>query len=129
MRRVTTRVNGFQTVLARKEAELLHVGRKREGITIEKSADQMDEIQYALERDLAIHNVEHDFALLRDVRAAQARIRDGSYGICIECGEAISPKRLEALPWAARCIGCQEDADRNGSKDSDGVARDLTLGD
>jgi len=129
MRKATRRINGFQAILARTEAELLHAGRKREGITIEKSAGQMDEIQYALERDLAIHNVEHDFTLLRDVRAARARIRDGSYSICIQCGEAISPKRLEALPWAARCIGCQEDADYNGSQDSDGVARDLTLGD
>jgi DnaK suppressor protein len=129
MRKAITRINGFQAILARREAELLHVWRKREGITIEKSADQMDEIQYALERDLAIHNVEHDFTLLRNVRAAQARIRDGSYGICIQCDEAISPKRLEALPWAARCIHCQEAADRNGSQDSDGVARDLTLGD
>jgi DnaK suppressor protein len=108
--------NGFQAILARKETELLHAGRKREGITIEKSADQMDEIQYALERDLAIHNVEHDFALLRDIRAAQARIRDGSYGICTQCEEAISPKRLKALPWAACCIDCQEAADRNSGE-------------
>lgn len=129
MKRETTKSNGFQAILARREAELLHAGRKREGITIEKSADQMDEIQYALERDLAIHNVEHDFALLRDIRAAQARIRDGVYGICIQCEEAISPKRLAALPWAARCIDCQEAADRDGVENPEARDRVLVLGD
>jgi DnaK suppressor protein len=129
MKKGTTKSNGFQSILARKEAELLHAGRKREGITIEKSADQMDEIQYALERDLAIHNVEHDFALLRDIRAAHGRIRDGSYGICIQCEEAISPKRLAALPWAARCIDCQEAADRNGVEDPKVWDKVLALGD
>lgn len=129
MKKANAKSNGFQTILARKEVELLHAGRKREGITIEKSADQMDEIQYALERDLAIHNVEHDFALLRDIRAAQGRIRDGSYGICIQCEDAISPKRLAALPWAARCINCQEAADRNGDEHAEAWEGVLTLGD
>lgn len=129
MKRVNSRTNGFQAVLARKEAELVQGVRRREGITIEKSADQMDEIQYALERDLAIHNVDHNFALLRDIRAAQARIRDGSYGICIQCDEPISPRRLEALPWAARCIACQQAADQNGGEDSSVEERVLVLGD
>lgn len=129
MKKATTRINGFQAILAHKETELLHAGRGREGITIEKSADQMDEIQYALERDLAIHNVEHDFTLLRNVRAAQHRIRDGTYGICIQCEEAISPKRLAALPWAACCIDCQEAADRNGGEHPQAWEGVLALGD
>lgn len=129
MKKATTRINGFQAILAHKETELLHAGRGREGITIEKSADQMDEIQYALERDLAIHNVEHDFTLLRDIRAAQHRIRDGTYGICIQCEEAISPKRLAALPWAACCIDCQEAADRNGGEHPQAWEGVLALGD
>jgi DnaK suppressor protein len=129
MKRANAQTNGFQAILARKETELLHAGRGREGITIEKSADQMDEIQYALERDLAIHNVEHDFTLLRAIRAAQDRIRDGTYGICIQCDDAISPKRLAALPWAARCINCQEAADRNGAEYPAAREGALALGD
>lgn len=119
MKKATTRINGFQAIRARKEAELVQGARTRDGITIEKSAGQMDEIQYALERDLAIHNVDHDFTLLREIRAAQARIRDGSYGICVQCGATINPERLDALPWASRCIGCQEAADRNGGEHPD----------
>ena len=92
--------------------------RTRDGIAIEKSADQMDEIQYASERDLAIRNVDRETALLRQVKAALGRIHDGSFGTCTECDSPISPKRLAAVPWAARCIRCQEAADRERPEDS-----------
>jgi DnaK suppressor protein len=35
-------------------------------------------------------------------------MNDQSYGTCLECGEAISLKRLDALPWARFCVACQE---------------------
>jgi len=44
------------------------------------------------------------------------RVTDGSFGVCIDCESAIGPKRLVAVPWAARCIKCQEDFDRNGQE-------------
>ena len=110
----------FQAILARKEAELALVLRNRDDIAIEKSADQMDEVQYASERDLAIRNVDRESILLRQVKAALRRIRDGSFGTCIDCEWAISPKRLAAVPWALRCIRCQEVAAREGPEAEDG---------
>jgi len=80
---------------------------------IEKSADQMDEIQCATERDLAIGNLDRESGLLREVKDAMRRIHDGAFGACIVCESAISPKRLAAVPWAALCIECQEAADRD----------------
>jgi len=109
----------LQEVLERKEAELVRVLRTRDGIAIEKSADPMDEIQYSSERDLAIRNVDRESTLLRQVKAALGRIRDGSFGTCIECEWAISPKRLAAVPWASRCIECQEAADRDRQERGD----------
>ena len=106
-------MGGFQDVLERKQAELVHVLRKRDGIAIEKSADEMDEIQDASERDLAIRNVDRESRLLRDVKAALRRIPDGSFGTCIDCESAISPKRLAAVPWAPRCIQCQNATDQD----------------
>ena len=85
MKTAQTEMDGFQEILERKEAELVRVLRKRDGIAIEKSADQMDEIQYASERDLAIRNVDRESTLLREVKAALRRIHDGSFGTCIEC--------------------------------------------
>ncbi|MGO4879658.1 MAG: TraR/DksA family transcriptional regulator [Bryobacteraceae bacterium] len=109
----------FHEILTRKAAELGQLLRNRDGIAIEKSADQMDEIQYASERDLAICNVDRDSLLQREVKAALRRIHDGSFGTCIECEWEISPKRLAAVPWASRCIGCQEVADRDGRERGD----------
>lgn len=105
--------------LERKQAELAWVLRARDGIAIEKSADQMDEIQYASERDLAIRNVDRDSALLRQVKAALRRIHDGTFGTCIDCEYAISSKRLAAVPWATRCIQCQEASERERQETTD----------
>ena len=104
---------------------MVQVLRKRDGIAIEKSADQMDEVQYASERDMAIRNVDRESRLLLQVRAALQRIRDGTFGTCIECESAISPKRLAAVPWAPCCIQCQEAADRDGWEKTDLVSEAL----
>ena len=120
MKTTTAAVDGFREILQRKEDELGRALRKRDDIAIEKSADQMDEIQYATERDLAIRNVDRDSTLLRAVKAALGRIGDGNFGICIACESAISPRRLAAVPWAPRCIRCQEAADREGRDTEDG---------
>jgi len=115
----STEMGRVQAILEHKKAELDRVLRNRDGIAIEKSADQMDEIQYATERDLAIRNVDRDSCLLRDVKAALLRIHDDSFGDCLDCESPISPKRLAAVPWALRCIKCQEAADRDGLEPAD----------
>jgi DnaK suppressor protein len=46
--------------------------------------------------------------MLGMVDSALARIREGSYGECISCGNEINAKRLEAVPWTRYCIECQD---------------------
>ena len=46
--------------------------------------------------------------LLAEVHAALERLKQGTYGMCIVCGQPIPEKRLEALPWAARCVKDEE---------------------
>jgi DnaK suppressor protein len=121
MKMAHTEMGGFQEILERRAVQLAQVLRKRDGIAIEKSADQMDEIQYASERDLAMRNVDRGSSLLRDVKASLRRIHDGSFGTCIECESVISPRRLAAVPWASRCIQCQEVADRDGHEKMESV--------
>lgn len=106
-------LNKFKSILKSRQAELEQIVRNRDGIVIEKSADELDEVQHAAERELAIRNLDRESKLLRDVRSALRRIEDGSFGICLRCEEEISPKRLAAVPWASFCIACQEQADRN----------------
>ncbi len=46
--------------------------------------------------------------LLQMVETALQRIREGSFGECVSCGNEINAKRLEAVPWTRYCIACQE---------------------
>ena len=103
----------YRTTLEAKKAEIAASLRNRDEIAIEKTADAIDEVQLAGERELAIRNLDRESVLFRHVRGALARIADGSYGTCLHCEEDISPKRLNAVPWTAFCIRCQEAADRH----------------
>ena len=50
-----------------------------------------------------------DMKLLREIGDAMRRMDQDHYGICLECEEEISPKRLDAVPWARYCVKCQEE--------------------
>lgn len=54
-------------------------------------------------------------ALLTEVLRALKRIDDGTYGRCENCGKLIPEKRLEAIPWAARDVKCEEELERRYS--------------
>jgi DnaK suppressor protein len=61
--------------------------------------------------DLYLAEIERDVGELRSVENALGRINAGTYGICIDCSEAVDPMRLEFNPHAAKCLRCQEDAE------------------
>jgi DnaK suppressor protein len=50
--------------------------------------------------------------LLRKVELALKRISTGDFGICAACGDTIGLKRLQAVPWATKCIACQEHSEQ-----------------
>ena|SRR5579863_6011807 len=57
-------------------------------------------------------------ALLTEVQNALKRIDAGTYGKCVVCGQPIPEKRLEAIPWAARCVKDEEQLEqRNLSRE------------
>jgi DnaK suppressor protein len=58
----------------------------------------------AVDRLAAVSTQEHLLAMLDEVRRARQRVAEGSYGTCEECGEPIPEGRLEARPWATRCV-------------------------
>ncbi|MBV8866037.1 MAG: TraR/DksA family transcriptional regulator [Acidobacteriaceae bacterium] len=119
-------VGKFKKILEAKRDELERIVRNRDAITIEKSADALDEVQHASERELAIRNLDRESNLLRNVRLALQRIEDGSFGICLHCEEEISPKRIAAVPWAPYCIQCQEQADKRQA-DGDEMFDDMLV--
>jgi DnaK suppressor protein len=58
----------------------------------------------AVDRLAAVSTQEALLAMLDEVRRARRLVAEGTYGICEVCGEPIPPERLEARPWATRCV-------------------------
>lgn len=72
-----------------------------------KLAADWEEQATQLEDQDALEGIEKSkLQEIRQIRETLRRIAEGSYGICSQCGETISPKRLAALPTATRCIAC-----------------------
>jgi DnaK suppressor protein len=69
--------------------------------------DPGDESVQSMIQDLDQAEASRDLAELRTLDAARARLDDGSYGICSNCGQDIGFERLRANPGAERCIRCQ----------------------
>src|SRR6516165_12440037 len=63
-------------------------------------ADIQDEIEFAL--------IQMKAETLNRINDALARLAQGDYGNCFECGDEIAEKRLRALPFAVRCKDCEE---------------------
>jgi DnaK suppressor protein len=101
----------YETSLVLRAADVAQALRLRHRIAVESAPDELDQVQLAAERELAVQNLDSNFRLLRQIEAARERIRDGTYGACLRCEEPIAPKRLDALPWAACCVRCQEIVD------------------
>jgi RNA polymerase-binding protein DksA len=112
--------------LASLRAELVSEhARLREEIGAQGAAPETDDLTFAddpnfadrshstEERSRAIALVRTLRTTLREVDRALTRLDEGSYGTCERCGNPIAVERLEALPWATRCI---QDAQRSGER-------------
>ncbi len=70
--------------------------------------DSADWAEKSHEEWLFLQRNKIDMKLLREIDEALARLREGTYGTCEECGLPLAKKRLEAIPWAQCCVTCQE---------------------
>lgn len=70
--------------------------------------DEGDLSQQSHEEWIFLNRNTLDIKLLREVQDALRRLEQGTYGVCYECEEPISGKRLDAVPWAKFCVSCQE---------------------
>jgi RNA polymerase-binding protein DksA len=74
----------------------------------ELQGDAFDRIEATENRELDLLSRERLTERLDRIMDALQRLRDGSYGTCAACGEAIAPRRLHAIPEATLCVRCQE---------------------
>ncbi|MBZ2177482.1 MAG: TraR/DksA C4-type zinc finger protein [Acidobacteria bacterium] len=98
----------FHAMLLAKQIELQNRLARRDDLEVQVSPDEFDARLQLVDREFQ-SGLLHQTALdLREVRAALVRIEDDSYGVCAECDDAISPARLQVIPWANYCVKCQE---------------------
>ena len=108
-----TELEQFKRIIEEMLAGLKDPLHRREEISIESSPDALDEVQNAADRELAIRQLEIDSGRLRNLVDALQRIEEGTFGVCATCETEISRKRLNAVPWAQRCLECQSMADQD----------------
>ncbi len=74
----------------------------------EGTQDLADKASSAYTKEFLYSLSNTDREALQRVDEALQRIAGGTYGVCVECGEDLNKKRLEAVPWASHCLSCQE---------------------
>ena len=72
------------------------------------SQDPADKASNSYTKELLFSQSTNERNTLKLIQEALDRIGDGEFGDCINCGEEIAPKRLDAIPWTPHCIRCQE---------------------
>ncbi|MDR1382826.1 MAG: TraR/DksA family transcriptional regulator [Planctomycetaceae bacterium] len=82
--------------------------------TADKGGDMADIAQDASENELSFHLAEVESRELDKIDAALDKLAEGTYGICESCGKQIAVARLKALPFANKCIQCQEQDEQEG---------------
>lgn len=74
--------------------------------------DYGTDVQHRNEQDLFLGEAEQE---RRQVHDALARLDQGTYGVCVNCGRPIGEERLEVRPHADRCVACEEKAERRAA--------------
>jgi len=78
---------------------------------IDIEGDDTDKIQGKIIATVNSALSSRDKEKLQRIESALKKIEEKTFGICEECGELISEKRLEFNPWFAMCISCSEEAE------------------
>jgi len=106
------KLDTFKKRLEERQRELRHAvsrtaqdGREAD---IETAQDVADRAANSYTKEFLFSQSSSERQTLQMVEGALERIREGSFGECIACGDEINPKRLEAVPWTRHCIACQE---------------------
>jgi DnaK suppressor protein len=110
------RYDELKTILEERRREIMSEvqGRMRDvreegaGSTVQGVLDSVESSEADIQDDIEFALIQMKGETLNKVNDALARLENGDYGFCFECGEEIAEKRLRALPFAVRCKDCEE---------------------
>jgi DnaK suppressor protein len=109
------------------------LGRGRLAVeeTVVETTDEIDLAVMSHDRHILYNLNEGGIARLRVIKEAITALDRGQYGECSRCGNGIDERRLDAVPWATKCIRCQEETenerDRSRKAPTNRRAEDLEL--
>jgi DnaK suppressor protein len=102
----------YRKILENKAEEVRHSMSAQKAAQVvsrlDTPSDEGDLSQHHHEEWIFLNRNTIDMKLLREIADALHRMDTGQYGVCPECEEPISAKRLDAVPWARYCVTCQE---------------------
>lgn len=103
------RLEARQQELRRSVTQKQQYGR---AVDDDVSPDVIDRAASTYTKDFLFRQSTNEKRLLQMVEEALRRVCDGSFGLCLSCGNEINAKRLEAVPWTRYCIVCQQKSER-----------------
>lgn len=109
------RLEFFRKLLLERRAALLkEAGAALESLIDEREAlaDTIDVATSESDREFNLRLQDRERRLLHKIDEAVGRVDDGSYGVCVACGEDIDERRLMARPVATHCIDCKTEAEQ-----------------
>ena len=83
-------------------------------LEIDSTQDTADLCVSSMSKEALFQQSSQRRTVLRRIEAALRRIDDGSFGVCVNCGNDIRARRLLALPWTQFCLQCQEELEEQG---------------
>ena len=106
------KIENFKRQLEQRQQELRKIVARTEqdgrDADVGTAQDIADRAANSYTKEFLFHQSNNERQLLQMVELALARMREGVFGECINCGNDINAKRLEAVPWTRYCINCQE---------------------
>jgi DnaK suppressor protein len=107
-----SKMNQYKDLLLQQKQQLLDNANKasEEGraTSVSSDADPLDQAARQSERNLALLLQTRERRQVAKIDAALARIKAGTFGVCLDCEEEIEPKRLLAQPASTSCLSCGE---------------------
>ena len=93
--------------------KLINENIRGKNINGEISKDWIDQVSNDIEDELVAELLERNTLMLQNINSALVRLNRGTYGFCDSCGTEINIERLQAVPFASKCIDCQRESEKN----------------
>src|SRR5436189_6379481 len=95
-------------IQAEVQGKMRDVRAAGEGGKLNDVFDAVESSEADIQEDIEFALIQMKSETLNKINDALARLEQGDYGYCFDCGEEIAEKRLRALPFAVRCKDCEE---------------------